>query len=191
MAGIEIENSLFAEVFDNTATNNTGGILVFDLPDLVQKKGGNVRVFNNKIFENNLSNFAPKGNIVAKVPKGTGVLILATNHVEVFNNQILNNQSASVGIISYFMTENPIKDSLYYPYPTNISIHDNNFERRSERATSKGRFGKIFLFKLKFGKDVPHVIYDGIVDPKLKKANEKKVISHNYNHKVLGRDSRF
>ena len=173
VAGIEIENSLYAEVFDNTATKNTGGILVFDLPDLVEKKGGNVRVFNNKIFENNLSNFAPKGNIVAKVPKGTGVLILATNNVEVFNNQILNNQSASVGIISYFMTENPIKDSLYYPYPTNISIHDNNFERRPERATSKGRFGKIFLFKLKFGKDVPHVIYDGIVDPKLKKANEK------------------
>ena len=173
VAGIEIENSLYAEVFDNTATKNTGGILVFDLPDLVQKKGGNVRVFNNKIFENNLSNFAPKGNIVAKVPNGTGVLILATNNVEVFNNQILNNQSASVGIISYFMTENPIKDSLYYPYPTNISIHDNNFERRPERATSKGRFGKIFLFKLKFGKDVPHVIYDGIVDPILKKANEK------------------
>lgn len=168
VAGIEIENSLEADVFDNTATHNTGGILVFDLPDLVQKKGGFVRVFNNKIIENNLSNFAPKGNIVAKVPKGTGILILATNNVEIYNNQIINNKSTSVALISYYMTENPIKDSLYYPYPTAISIHDNNFERRRERATSEGRFGKIFWFKLKFGKNVPHVLYDGIVDPKLK-----------------------
>jgi parallel beta-helix repeat protein len=168
VAGIEIENSLDAEVFDNTATKNTGGILVFDLPDLVQKQGGFVRVYNNKIFENNLANFAPKGNIVAKVPQGTGVLILATNNVEIFNNQILNNKSAGVGIISYFMTENPIKDSLYYPYPTRIYVHDNNFERRHERATFKGRFGKIFWFKLKFGKNVPHILYDGIIDPKFK-----------------------
>jgi parallel beta-helix repeat protein len=166
VAGIEIENSLYADVFDNVATNNTGGILVFDLPDLVQKKGGFVRVFNNKIFENNLSNFAPKGNIVGKVPKGTGVLILATNNVEIFDNQIKNNKSAGVGIISYYMTENPIKDKDYYPYPTRIFIHDNDFERRSERATSQGRFGKIFLFKLKFGKNVPHILYDGIEDAK-------------------------
>jgi parallel beta-helix repeat protein len=168
VAGIEIENSLNADVFDNTATMNTGGILVFDLPDLVQKRGGFVRVFNNKIIENNLSNFAPKGNIVAKVPKGTGVLILATSHVEIFDNKIVNNKTTGVSIISYFMTENPIKDSLYYPYPTHISIHNNYFERRRERATFEGRFGKIFWFKLKFGKNVPHVLYDGIVDPKFK-----------------------
>ena len=32
VAGIEIENSTFADVYENVATNNTGGILVFDLP---------------------------------------------------------------------------------------------------------------------------------------------------------------
>ena len=32
VAGIEIENSSFADVYDNTTKNNTGGILVFDLP---------------------------------------------------------------------------------------------------------------------------------------------------------------
>ena len=40
VAGIEIENSLNADVFDNLAYENTGGLLVFDLPGLVQKKGG-------------------------------------------------------------------------------------------------------------------------------------------------------
>ncbi len=195
VAGIEIENSLNADVFDNTATNNTGGILVFDLPDLIQKRGGFVRVYNNKIVENNLSNFAPKGNIVAKVPKGTGVLILATNNVEIFDNQILNNKSSGVGIISYFMTENPIKDSLYYPYPTSINIHNNNFERRRERATSEGRFGKIFWFKLKFGKNVPHILYDGIIDPKYKnpdgtiKAENNICIKNNKNQSVANMDA--
>jgi parallel beta-helix repeat protein len=173
VAGIEIENSLDADVFDNVATGNTGGILVFDLPDLVQKKGGHVRVFKNMIKENNLANFAPKGNIVGKVPLGTGVLILATNHVEVFDNQIINNKSSGLGIISYYMTENPIKDKEYYPYPTAIYVHDNTFERRHERATTKGRFGQIFRFKLKFGKDVPHILYDGIVDPNTKDASGK------------------
>ena len=33
VAGIEIENSTFADVYENVATNNTGGILVFDLPN--------------------------------------------------------------------------------------------------------------------------------------------------------------
>jgi parallel beta-helix repeat protein len=187
VAGIEIENSLNAEVFDNTVTQNTGGILVFDLPDLVQKKGGFIRVFNNKIYENNFSNFAPKGNIVAKVPKGTGILILATNHVEVFNNAITNNKSCGLGIISYFMTENPIKDSLYYPYPQNISVHHNTFERRSERATSEGRFGKIFWFKLKFGKNVPHIIYDGIIDKK--QGNPQICISENTNASIANLDA--
>ena len=173
VAGIEIENSLHADVYDNVATGNTGGILVFDLPDLVQKQGGYVRVYHNTIKENNLKNFAPKGNIVGKVPDGTGILILATHHVEVFDNQIINNKSVGIGIISYFMTENKIKDKDYYPYPTAIYIHDNNFERKHTRATSKGRFGQIFMFKLKFGKNVPHIMYDGIVDPKTVDANGK------------------
>lgn len=166
VAGIEIENSLMADVYDNESTENTGGILVFDLPDLVQKKGGNVRVYNNNIHHNNFPNFAPKGNIVANVPQGTGVMILATNHVEIFNNKILRNNSIGTSIISYFMTENKIKDKEYYPYPTGIYIHDNVYERDRVRYQGKGRMGQLFRYKLRFGKKVPHIVYDGIVDPK-------------------------
>ncbi|MFN4145977.1 MAG: parallel beta-helix domain-containing protein [Runella sp.] len=166
VAGIEIENSLMADVYDNEATENTGGLLVFDLPDLVQKKGGNVRLFNNHVHHNNFPNFAPKGNIVATVPQGTGVLILATNQVEVFNNRILNNNSIGTGIISYYITENPIKDSLYYPYPTGIYIHDNVYARDRVRYQGKGRLGMLFRYKLRFGKNVPDIVYDGIVDEK-------------------------
>ena len=166
VAGIEIENSLYADVYDNEATNNTGGILIFDLPDLVQKKGGYVRVFRNNVHHNNHINFAPKGNIVGKVPQGTGVMILATNHVDVFENKIINNITASTAIVSYYITENPIKDSSYYPFPSQINIYNNSYERESVRATGKGRMGKMYRFKLRFGKNVPHIQYDGIVDTK-------------------------
>ena len=48
VAGIEIENSYYADVYDNVASHNTGGILVFDLPDLPQQGGHHVRVFRNQ-----------------------------------------------------------------------------------------------------------------------------------------------
>jgi len=169
VAGIEIENTLFADVFDNEATENTGGILIFDLPNLIQKKGGHVRVFNNHVHHNNLPNFAPKGNIVGKVPLGTGLMILATNNVEIFDNRIINNRTAGTAIISYYITEIPIKDNSYYPYPDHIYIHDNVYEREKERTTMKGRMGKMLRLKVRFGKNVPHIIYDGIIDDKLAK----------------------
>lgn len=165
VAGIEIENSLYASVHDCEAYENTGGILIFDLPDLIQKKGGFCKVFNNHIHNNNFPNFAPKGNIVANVPDGTGILLLAANNVEIFQNRIINNKSIGTGIISYFMTEKPNTDTLYYPYPNAISIYDNEYQRENIRPTGKGRMGLMFRFKLKFGKDVPHIIYDGIIDP--------------------------
>ena len=176
VAGIEIENSLHADVYDNEVYQNTGGILVFDLPDLIQKKGGYVRVFNNTIRDNNHKNFAPKGNIVGKVPPGTGLMILATRHVEAFENRIINNITAGTAIISYHMTENPINDSTYYPYPTDIYVHDNHYERPRVRATGKGRLGKLYRFKLRFGKDVPDIIYDGIED---KKRSDRKICIRN------------
>jgi len=37
VAGIEIENTIDADVYDNVATNNTGGILVFNMPALEQE----------------------------------------------------------------------------------------------------------------------------------------------------------
>lgn len=178
VAGIEIENSLYAEVYDNEATNNTGGILIFDLPDLVVKKGGYTKVYRNHVHHNNHVNFAPKGNIVGKVPLGTGIMVLATNNVEIYGNRIINNKTAGTAIISYYITENPIKDSTYYPYPGNIYIHHNEYERQRGRATMKGRMGKLFRFKLKFGKDVPHIIYDGILDDK-NPGNNKICIREN------------
>jgi parallel beta-helix repeat protein len=187
VAGIEIENSLNAQVFDNEATGNTGGVLVFDLPDLVQKKGGNVKVFNNNIHDNNYKNFAPKGNIVGKVPAGTGVLILATSDVEVFNNKIENNKTVGAGIISYFMTENPIKDEGYDPYPTAIYLHDNEFVKSSKKPTAKGRFGQLISLKLRLRKNTPFIMWDGIV--KENSAQNVLCLKNNKNQTYINLDA--
>ncbi len=165
VAGIEIENSLRAKVYDNEAYENTGGVLVFDLPDLIQKKGGDVKVYNNHIHDNNFENFAPKGNIVAKVPTGTGILILATKGVEVYNNKILNNQTLGTGIISYYTMQKPIKDKLYDPIPSAISIHDNLYERTATPSISNDPIGMIV--GKKYGADMPHILFDGIKNSKL------------------------
>ena len=90
VAGIEIENSYYADVYNNIATNNTGGILIFDLPNLPKQGGKFVRVFQNKSFNNNTDNFAPEGNIVGLVPSGTGLIIMANRNVEVFDNDFDN-----------------------------------------------------------------------------------------------------
>ncbi|WP_138478224.1 parallel beta-helix domain-containing protein [Dyadobacter bucti] len=165
VAGIEIENSLHADVFDNEAYENTGGILVFDLPDLVQKRGGNVRVFNNYIHDNNLRNFAPEGNIVASVADGTGMLIMAATGVEVFNNRFIRNQSVGTGIISYLFTGLPIKDKSYYPFSTAISVHDNVYERDpGPAAILRGSWDGLFKTIRQTGQQIPHILLDGISD---------------------------
>ncbi|MCC7506024.1 MAG: right-handed parallel beta-helix repeat-containing protein [Saprospiraceae bacterium] len=163
VAGIEIENTTNAWVYDNQAYNNTGGILIFDLPDLPKKRGGHVRVYRNVVTKNNFRNFAPKGNIVGKVPPGTGIMVLATHDVEIYNNTILDNKTASTAVISYYITENPIKDKAYIPYPSGISIHDNKYSAGKRMPTWKNKMG--FLFWLKFGRRVPNVLYDGIQNP--------------------------
>ena len=120
---------------------------------------------DNNIHDNNYVNFAPKGNIVATVPTGTGILILATKGVEVYNNNIINNQSIGTGIISYYVTQRPIKDKLYDPYPSAISIHDNKYERKPGLPIAKDPISMIVGSK--FGENTPHILYDGIKNPKL------------------------
>src|SRR5262245_22334732 len=129
VAGIEIENTLDADVYENTANNNTGGLLVFDLPGLQQKNGGRVRVYNNKVIGNNHINFAPKGNTVASVPQGTGLMVMATDQVELFNNEVSDHKTVGLGVVSYFITGTPLKDKDYDPYPEGVFVHDNRFAK--------------------------------------------------------------
>src|SRR5690606_7002432 len=84
--------------------DNTGGILIFDMPGLTQY-GHTTRVYDNRAVENNFRNFAPAGNIVATVPPGTGIMLLATRNIEIFNNEIVDNRTAGTAIASYDLVE--------------------------------------------------------------------------------------
>ncbi len=97
VAGIEIENTIGADVYGNLATNNTGGILVFNLPGLSQI-GEGTRIYENEIVANNIENFSQPGSVVSVVPAGTGVIILANDKIEIFGNTITDNRSANIAI---------------------------------------------------------------------------------------------
>ena len=185
VAGIEIENSYFADVYNNTATNNTGGILVFDLPGLPQQGGHHVRVFNNRSVGNNTDNFAPEGNIVGEVPRGTGIIIQANSDVEIFNNEIGENDTVNIAVVTY---GNDTDDKTYYPHPKSIQIHGNTFGPTGYNPdTSKGELAKI-LFDLSGG-DMPDIFWDGLLPfTQLifgQPENEKMVVANNGNATLL------
>lgn len=192
VAGIEIENSIKADVHSNNVHNNTGGILVFDLPDLIQKEGKQIRIYDNIVKENNLDNFAPKGNIVAKVPAGTGIMIMATEYVEIFNNTIIDNKTAGTTVVSYFITEEKTKDTQYNPYTSAIYIYDNVYIRKPQLPTLANEIG-VLLFT-HFFRSVPDIIYDGMPDPKYQNidgtipANRRLCLRNNSNARYLNLD---
>jgi parallel beta-helix repeat protein len=158
VAGIEIENSYDADVYDNVATHNTGGILVFDLPDLPQQGGHNIRVFRNRSVDNDTPNFAPEGNIVGMVPKGTGMLIMANRNVEIFENEIGGNGTANLMITSYYSSGLDFDDDNYQPIPKAIHVHNNRFGKGGWDPV--GDVGT-FISGIS-GKPVPDIVWDGV-----------------------------
>jgi len=159
VAGIEIENSFYADVFDNLAEENTGGILVFDLPDLPQQGGHHVRVFNNKVINNNTPNFAPEGNIVGEVPSGSGIMVMANSHVEIFENRIENNGTTGIAVVSY---ADDYEDKSYYPHPRSIQIHNNEYINNGKNPDIESNDLARLLFELS-NAEMPDIFWDGVV----------------------------
>lgn len=165
VAGIEIENTMNADVYGNTATNNTGGILVFNMPDL-PRPGHSTRVFDNIIVGNNTDNFGAKGTPVASVPTGSGIVINSNDRVEIFNNEIADNDTANVIISSYFATGYQGTRDLaedYDPYPETIYIYDNTFSGGGSSPDGLDlKALKIAMFGLTGS--FPDILWDGFVN---------------------------
>ncbi|MCX6129315.1 MAG: right-handed parallel beta-helix repeat-containing protein, partial [Proteobacteria bacterium] len=162
VAGIEIENSQRADVYDNTATHNTGGILVFNLPNLMVQGGKGTRIFQNSIQNNNFENFAPKGNSVATVPQGTGILILSNDDIEIFKNTIIDHNTTSIAIASYSITVRAIENANFDAVVTHISIHDNIFRKAGGLAFIGANPLGLLAAALSLPYKIPHITYDGI-----------------------------
>jgi parallel beta-helix repeat protein len=195
VAGIESENSKWVEIYGNEAYENTGGILVFDLPGLTTY-GHSTKVYRNTIRSNNHDNFAQKGNIVASIPPGSGMMILATHDIEIYDNYFQDNRSAGLSVVSYELVaamnegeqeqansiggvqtiDNRYKDDpLYNPFPYNVSIHSNRFSNKHWFPTMQSDIGKLLIMKSMF--NPPDILFDGIADPN--RAERKICIGDN------------
>lgn len=174
VAGIEIENSINADVYENIATHNTGGILVFDMPNLTQA-GHHTRVYNNQVIDNNTKNFAPKGNIVGKVPTGTGVMVLSTDWVHVFDNVITGNKTTNFAVFSFasvaILDGTPLPEG-YDPYPEHIYAYNNTMQKQRSWYFDGGEFNLLanLLFILKLA-PVSDFVVDGQVASDLASAD--------------------
>ncbi|MEX0346246.1 MAG: parallel beta-helix domain-containing protein [Rhizobiaceae bacterium] len=155
VAGIEIENSKRADVYGNTATRNTGGILVFDLPNLPVQGGQDIRVFDNDVIDNDTANFAPPGNIVAIVPKGMGIMVMANRNVHVFNNRLSGNGTTHVLIAAY---PNEYEDDSYMFVPRGVYVHDNEYGEGGDAPD--GEVGETITNVS--GTPVPDIVWDGV-----------------------------
>lgn len=155
VAGIEIENSMKADVYKNVATHNTGGILIFDLPNLPVQGGHDIRVFDNDVVDNDTPNFAPKGNIVAIVPKGMGIMVMANRNVHVFGNRLSGNGTAHVLIAAY---PNEYEDDNYMFVPRGVYVHGNTYGEGG--GAPDGEVGKTISDVS--GTPVPDIVWDGV-----------------------------
>ncbi len=133
VAGIEIENCDKSQVYENEATDNTTGLVVFDLPGNVVV-GTDIKVFNNRIYANNRNNFASatgSSSTVSQVPAGTGTFVLASRRVEITGNYYERNNTVDVSVLSGLAIEpNPYAwDAGGQNFASsNIYIHENNFD---------------------------------------------------------------
>jgi parallel beta-helix repeat protein len=172
VAGFEIENTIGADVYGNIAKNNTGGILVFNMPDLPQE-GHSTRVFQNQVISNNTNNFGAEGTPVASVPTGSGIVINSNDKVEIFDNDIADNNTANIIISSYYSTgfQGTREVAEHYdPYPEIIYVYDNRFSGGGSSPDGiELKALKIALFGL--DGSFPDVLWDGFVNSEKTDAN--------------------
>ena len=173
VAGIEVENSVGADVYNNIAVANTGGILVFNMPG-IPKRGYGTRVFDNDVSNNNTANFAAPGTAVSGVPAGSGIMVNSNDNVEIFNNRLSGNDTANIVISSYFSANYAGQREVaaeFDPYPELIYIYDNEM---SDSGRQPGMDYLVMLRDAIFGPEgaFPDIIWDGVVDPNKPKGRE-------------------
>ncbi|MFZ1399080.1 MAG: parallel beta-helix domain-containing protein [Candidatus Promineifilaceae bacterium] len=133
--GIELENTINGEIYNNHAYDNTVGIFVVLLPQLTSKISANTLVYDNLVEDNNHENFAPPGAIAGIAPSGVGILLLATDNAEVYNNEIRNNKTTGVAVFSLTSTGAfDINEIDVGPLPEGNWVRDNIYDNNGYDA---------------------------------------------------------
>ncbi len=163
VAGLEIENTINGEVYNNIAKNNTGGMLIFDMPDLPQANGDRIKFYNNIMEGNNGKNFAPKGMVVSTIPPGSGMIIMSHSNIEAHHNTITNHKTLGIAVNSWLFTGVPYKSENFDPYCSNINLHDNVISDNVGPTDNTTEYGQLFTAVL--GGEPVDIITDGIFKP--------------------------
>jgi len=148
VAGLEIENTINGEVYKNRAVNNTGGMLIFDMPDLPQVNGDRIKFYDNIMENNNGENFAPDGMVVSTIPPGSGMILMSHSNIEVYNNVIKDHKTLGIAINSWLFTQTPYKNEEFDPYATNIHIHDNEITGTQGPVDQTSEYGQLMTAML-------------------------------------------
>lgn len=126
--GIELENTLGGEIYNNHAYDNTLGILIILLPQLTSKISSGARIYNNVIEANNHENSAPEGATARIAPPGTGILIVASDNNEVYDNKIRDNKTAGLAVFSLTGTGTFDEDEIDVgPLPEGNYAYNNTY----------------------------------------------------------------
>jgi len=173
VAGLEIENTINGEVYNNIAKNNTGGMLIFDMPDLPQANGDRIKFYNNTMDGNNGKNFAPKGMVVSTIPPGSGMIIMSHSNIEAHHNTITNHKTLGIAINSWLFTGVPFKSEKFDPFCSNINLHDNVISGNVGPADNTTDYGQLFTAVL--GGEPADIITDGIFKPSSLDENGKPI----------------
>jgi parallel beta-helix repeat protein len=99
VAGIEIENSAFAQVYGNLARHNTGGMLVFKLPGPPLQLSNDHEVFDNVSIDNDTPNFGDPNSAVGAIPDGTGLLVLSNDSSDFHHNILQGNGTFGLAVV--------------------------------------------------------------------------------------------
>ncbi len=202
VAGIEIENVQFADVYGNLAEDNTTGLAVFDMPGN-PVIGRDIYVHDNVIKANNRENFAP-GGTVGQVPAGTGTFILASRRVEFTKNQYIDNNTVDIAILGGLAVEEKeskwwmgkdqlVGDSTGLDLPTSatavanyrtsdIYLHQNTHKGGGKKPDGADPFKRPlgFLLELVYaGAPVDTVVYDAWGEPGFHATDASKNTNEN------------
>jgi parallel beta-helix repeat protein len=181
VSGLQVENTLRADVYGNVAHDNVIGMLVHDLPGQpVNANGDQTRVFDNDFSGNNFVNFSLATDLTTNVPSGTGMAVLARGNVDIYDNLIEDNDTIGLAVISFLMLGQDFSTADgYYPYPDHVHVHGNTFSGNgtSPETVRRGEIVPLGLVlqlmsnALDPDGPVPDVIYDGMLDPEVADAN--------------------
>jgi parallel beta-helix repeat protein len=163
VAGIEIENCTDAEIYDNDCHDNTAGVLVSDVPGLTVQGGKRADVHDNRVQQNNHENFSAPARIVHDAAPGSGVVILAADDNQIHDNQISDDHSYGVAVLSWYTTQRDDEgraDPKYDFFPEGNYVFDNDLSNNGDEPE-----GSAATIAASAGETTnANVVWDGTID---------------------------